>query len=209
MRSQIDPHFLYNTLEAIRKMALTKDAPEVAQMALDMGKIFRYSTKGEETVPLREELEMIGAYLEIQRVRFGDRIRVFLAVPEEAVSCMVMKMLLQPLVENAIVHGLEPGEESGGIFIAARLEGETLLLTVKDDGAGIAPGRLDELQRALGQEVYDTTKHVGILNTQARIRLRYGREYGIAIESTPGDGTTVQIRIPAERREDVSGTDCG
>lgn len=198
MRSQIDPHFLYNTLEAIRRMALVKSAPEIAEMALDMGKIFRYSTKGEELVPLAEELEMVQSYLHIQQKRFENRIQVFTFIPEETLSCIVVKMVLQPLIENAIIHGLEEKEKEGSLFLAAKLDGDDLLLTVKDDGVGIPEEKLAELQKSLEQEVYDTSKHVGILNTQARIRLRYGRRYGITIESTPGDGTTMTVRIPAE-----------
>lgn len=203
MRSQIDPHFLYNTLETVRKMALVEGADSVADMAVDMGKIFRYSTKGDSMVALREELEMIRSYLHIQQMRFGDRIHVFYSVTEEAASCMIVKMLMQPCVENAIIHGLEPKEQPGSLFIAAKTEEGQLVLTIKDDGVGICPERLQEICSGLEQEIYDTSKHVGILNTQARIRLRYGRAYGISVQSRLGDGTTVTIRVPAERKDDV------
>lgn len=201
MRSQIDPHFLYNTLETIRKMALEKNAPEVANMAVDMGKIFRYSTKGEEIVTLQEELEMVKSYLRIQQKRFGDRVQVFYFIPDEAAHCMVMKMILQPVIENAIIHGLEEKETEGSLYIGAKISENTLILTVKDDGVGISEEKLQKINSELEREVYDTSRHVGIINTQARIRLKYGSEYGITVESLQGDGTSIQIKMPAKRGE--------
>ena len=201
MRSQIDPHFLYNTLETIRKMALEKNAPEVAEMAVDMGRIFRYSTKGEEIVTLRDELEMVKAYLHIQQRRFGNRVQVYYFVPEEAANCMVMKMILQPVIENAIIHGLEEKESEGSLYIGAKVSENVLILTVKDDGVGISEDKLNIIRQELKRDVYDTSKHVGIVNTHARIRLNYGAPYGIEIDSQQGDGTSISIRIPAQRGE--------
>lgn len=196
LRSQIDPHFLYNTLEVVRKMALVKNAPEIAQMAVDMGNIFRYSTKGEDEVPLENEISIIKSYIRIQQMRFEGKIEVFYFVSEEVLQQKVMKMLLQPIVENSIFHGLEPKGEQGSLYIGARKESGQLVITVKDDGMGIAPEKLSEIQKALQEENVDTSKHVGILNTNARIRLLYGKEYGLAIESCASDGTTVTIRLP-------------
>lgn len=198
LRSQVDPHFLYNTLEVVRKMALEKQAPEIAQMAVDMGHIFRYSAKGEDEVTLEEEIAIIKSYIRIQQMRFAGKIEVFYFIPDEVLQLRVMKMLLQPIVENSVFHGLEPKRGSGSLFIGARLEGDTLVLTVKDDGIGIVRERLTELQRQLAEENADTSAHVGVLNTNARIRLYYGRMYGISIESCPEDGTTVILRLPAQ-----------
>ena len=196
MRSQIDPHFLYNTLEAFRKMAMQKDAPELAQMAVDMGNIFRYSTKGGTNVRLADEIAIIKSYIRIQQKRFRGKIEVFYFLPRETLEVPVMKMLLQPLVENAIYHGLEPKEEKGNLYIGARLEEDKLILTVKDDGVGIPHEKLRELNELLKQDHYDTSRHVGILNTQARIRLQYGKPYGITVESEKLDGTTVTLVVP-------------
>lgn len=201
MRSQIDPHFLYNTLETIRKMALEKNAPEVAEMAVDIGSIFRYSTKGEETVLLKEELEMVKAYLHIQQKRFGNRVQVFYFIPEEATDCMVMKMILQPVIENAIIHGLEEKGTDGSLYIGAKISDDVLILTVKDDGVGISADKLAQIKEELGRDVYDTSRHVGIINTHARIRLMYGTAYGIAVDSQQGDGTTISIRVPARGKK--------
>ena len=209
LRSQIDPHFLYNTLEVFRKKALEKNAPEIAQMAVDMGNIFRYSIKGEALVPLRDEISMIKAYMRIQKTRFDGKIDVFYFLPNDTLDVPVMKMLLQPVVENAVFHGLEPKDGKGSLYIGARIEGEDLILTVKDDGIGIEAGKLGELEKAL-EEGRKLGGHIGIINTQMRIRLQYGKQYGIRLESREGDGTTVTIAVPAGRSmENVSGTDRG
>ena len=200
MRSQIDPHFLYNTLEVFRRKALEKSAPELAEMAMDMGRIFRYSTKGEDQVRLSEEMAIVKSYIHLQKMRFQDRFKVFYAIAEDTLSCMVAKMLIQPLAENAIAHGIEPKEEAGTLFIASRIEGDALIITVKDDGIGIPPERLREIQMALESGHYDTSEHVGILNTHARIRLQYGAAYGLTIDSAVGDGTSILLRLPIIRQ---------
>ncbi len=198
LRSQIDPHFLYNTLEVVRKMALEKSAPEIAQMAVDMGSIFRYSTKGSDEVCLEDEIAIIESYIRIQQMRFQGKIEVYYFISEEVKKLKVFKMLLQPIVENAIFHGLEPKQGEGSLFVGARREGEDLLITVKDDGVGIAEDRLAELRQDLAREDVDTSKHVGVLNTNARLRLQYGKEYGLTIESSEMDGTTVILHLPAK-----------
>lgn len=196
LRSQIDPHFLYNTLEVIRKMALVKDAPEIARMVVDMGAIFRYSTKGSYEVALEEEISIIKAYIRIQQMRFQGKIEVCYFISEEVYSLQVIKMLLQPIVENSIFHGLEPKSGEGCLYIGARQEGDRLIITVKDDGVGIEAGRLAELKEALRSENVDTSRHVGILNTNARIQLQYGTQYGLCVESREMDGTTITMELP-------------
>lgn len=196
LRSQVDPHFLYNTLEVVRKMALKKDAPEIAQMALDMGNIFRYNAKGGDEVSLEEEISIIKSYIRIQQLRFAGKIEVFYFISEDVLQLKVMKMLLQPIVENSIFHGLEPKSGKGSLYIGARIEEEMLVIMVKDDGVGIEREGLKEIQKELSQEKADTSKHVGTLNTNARIRLFYGKKYGVSIESCVEDGTTVILRLP-------------
>lgn len=198
LRSQVDPHFLYNTLEVIRKMALEKDAPEIAQMTLDMGHIFRYSAKGEDEVTLDEEISIIKSYIRIQQMRFEGKISVYYFVSEDVLELKVMKMLLQPIVENSIFHGLEPKSGKGSLYIGARVEEDDLIIMVKDDGVGIGEAELAELQGMLREKSADTRKHVGTLNTNARIRLLYGEQYGVSIESLPEDGTTVILHLPAK-----------
>ena len=205
LRSQIDPHFLYNTLELLRQKALEDHSPETAEMAVDLAKIFRYNTKGSDEVPLSEELEMIRSYIHIQTLRFRDRFQVFYAIDGAAEQCMVMKMILQPFVENAIIHGLEPKEGKGCLFLAARIEQGMLVLTVKDNGVGMPGTKLEEIQNALQAKTYDTSRHLGILNTQARLKLSCGGKAGVTIESSEGDGTTAVLRLPARTEETGEG----
>ena len=196
MRSQIDPHFLYNTLEVFRRKALERNAPELAEMSMDMARIFRYSTKGEDQVPLSDELEIVKSYVHLQRMRFQDRFQVFYSIAENTLPCIVAKMLIQPLAENAIAHGIEPKEDTGTLFIASRIENQSLIITVKDDGVGIPPDKLHKIQATLDSGIYDTSEHVGVVNTHARIRLQYGEPYGLSIDSVVGDGTTIIMRLP-------------
>ncbi len=196
LKSQINPHFLYNTLEVIRKMAMERNAPEIVQMTADMAVIFRYSAKGADEVRLEEALSMTSAYLRIQETRFAGKIEFFCFIPEELYDLRVQKMLLQPIVENAVFHGLEPKTLKGSLYIGAQKEEDKLILTVKDDGVGIEEEKLRELQEQLRQPAGDTSGHVGLLNTNARIRLAYGEEYGIRLESRKEDGTTVQMVLP-------------
>lgn len=129
-------------------------------------------------------------------MRFKGKIDVFYFISEDVLPLKVMKMLLQPIVENSIFHGLEPKSEKGSLYIGARIEEGVLVITVKDDGVGIDQEGLEEIQRELLKENADTSKHVGTLNTNARIRLFYGKEYGVSIESCIEDGTTVILKLP-------------
>lgn len=198
-RNQMNPHFLYNTLEAMREMALIRNAPDVAEIAVDMGNIFRYNTKGGYEVSLEEEVAITRAYIRIQQKRFRGKIDVHYYISEEALSLKVIKLLLQPMVENAIIHGLEKKMDVGSLFIGARIEEDKLVLTVKDDGTGIVPEQLKKIRQELRKPDVDTSRHVGIINTNARIRLYYGGEYGVTIESRTGDGTTVTMLLPAQK----------
>ena len=193
LRSQIDPHFLHNTLEAVRRMAQDKNVPEIADMAADMGKIFKYSAKGASMVTLKDEMEIIKAYLNIQQRRFGDRISIHFFLSDEAKYVMVPKMITQPAVENAMLHGLEPMSRKGALYIGARLDGVKLIITVKDNGVGIPADKLNAIRDSLKTEKADTSRHMGLLNMQSRIRLQYGAPYGLEIDSSENDGTTVTM----------------
>ena len=195
-RSQINPHFLYNVLELIRSLALSHHVPEIASIAVAMGKMYRYNTKGAPIVPLSEELEMTKAYIEIQKYRFQDKFDIIYNIPEDILSIPVIKIILQPIVENSIQHGIEPSLNKCMLYIGCTIQGNDLIIEIRDDGVGMEPEKLQEMQTLLRNKNYDSTKYVGIANTNARLKLQYGNEYGISIHSEENDGTVVTIRMP-------------
>ncbi len=195
-RSQINPHFLYNVLEMIRSLALTNHVPEIASIAVAVGKMYRYNIKGDPVVPFREELEMTKAYIEIQKSRFQNKFDILYNIPEEALDVPVIKLILQPLVENAIQHGIEPALERCILYIGCTLTEKEMLIEIRDDGVGMPRERLLEMQALLAEKHYDTANYVGITNTNARLKLQYGEECGITLDGEENDGTVVTIRIP-------------
>lgn len=204
LRSQINPHFLYNALEAIQSTALMHGEAQLAGAVGALATLFRYNVKGGETVPLAQELEITRAYLTLQSLRFRDRIEIMENIRDETLSLSAMKLILQPVVENAIYHGLEPKLSAGTLYLSARVEENDLLLCVYDDGVGIPPDTLSLLRQALHaprQERPGTC--VGLWNVHHRIRLYYGESYGLTIESTPEKGTKVTMRLPAARAKTV------
>ena len=196
LRSQINPHFLYNTLELIRVMAIRGDIEHVSLITSAMGKIYRYTAKGDPLVPLAQEIDIVRFYVSIQQARFGERITTLYNISAPAARVPVLKMLLQPLVENAFIHGLEAREKGGVLYIGAQTEGGLLRITIRDNGLGISPEKLSELERRLAASHCDTNQHLGLVNINARLRLQYGDAYGLLLSSAPGDGTCVTLRIP-------------
>ena len=213
LRSQINPHFLYNTLESIKGLAARHGVPEIADVATAIGKISRYSIKGAVTVTLAEEMEIADAYLRIQKIRFGNRFEPIVSIPEGCRTLTVPKMLLQPLAENAVIHGLENRRE-GTLYISAHTQEDDLLVVVQDDGEGMSPKRLEEIRRLLEMEKEAPEGgQIGLRNIHRRIRLSCGEKYGLTIDSAPQSGTKVTVRLPAEREqkageEEVACTGC-
>ncbi|MDO3410258.1 sensor histidine kinase [Saccharibacillus sp. CPCC 101409] len=209
LQDNIKPHFLYNTLDTIHWMARKKGADEVSEMVESLSKLFRIGlSKGSNIIPLTDELEHIRSYLLIQKTRYKGRLVVDIeAGPEtEAGGLFVLKLLLQPLVENAIYHGIKARRGPGRISIAVNAEAGALILTVRDDGAGMEPERLGELRCKLAEplealerqasERERSGRSYGMLNVQARLRLAFGEAYGIGIGSEAGEGTVVTVRHP-------------
>ena len=187
LRMQINPHFLFNTLNSIA--ALVYVNPRAAdEMLGDLSELLRRSldSMGEQEIPLAQELDFIGAYLRIEQQRFGERLRLEQSVPDELQKALVPALLLQPLVENAIRHGIEPRRGSGLISIEARQEDQHLHLVVRDNGRGMAGADLDSSMRP----------GIGLVNTQARLQGLYGRDHGFSIGKAEPEGCRVDIRLP-------------
>jgi two-component system sensor histidine kinase YesM len=207
LESQINPHFLYNTLESIRGQALTEGATEIAATTEALASFFRYniSSKG-RIVPLRDELNNINNYFLIQAYRFGDKCALDLNVDadddEDVYEYLVPKLSIQPIVENAIFHGLEPKGEKGRVSISITPTRKRLLIVVSDDGIGMRPEALEEindsLETGLLAEVRASGEPTGIAlpNVNERIKLLFGQGYGLRVYSTYNRGTDVEITLP-------------
>ncbi|WP_116190277.1 sensor histidine kinase [Paenibacillus taihuensis] len=209
LQAQINPHFLFNTLDALYWSLLDKDEEQLAAYVVNMSDLFRYTiTKPnkDEWVSLREELEHIERYLNIMKMRFEDRLDWHIDVSDEFSSIQLPKLLLQPLVENAILHGVESKVTPGRVEVTARKFGEDVIVTVEDDGAGMSEESLRQLIEGLESGKVQSTKDsgVGIANVQRRLRLYFPSEGDLAvsrisIQSQQGKGTRISITIPADR----------
>ena len=202
LSTQINPHFLFNTLETIRMKSISSGQKDVATMLKLLASLLRYnlSVKG-QPVPLVQELEAVQNYLNIQHMRFEDRISYDIVTMCDVNDFMILPLLIQPLVENSFSHGLENKVSGGFIYIFINIEetdGKKILnIGIKDNGCGISSEGLAELNGQLekDEENLDST-HIGIANVNSRIRLFYGKEYGLSIKSVIDEGTEVSIRIP-------------
>ena len=190
LQSQINPHFLYNTLELVNWKAIDNDVPEIAEILQYMAKFYKISLSGgQDTIPLSTELEHVKMYVQIQNLRFENRIELILDVSEQAYNAKTLKLILQPLVENSILHGIfEKKEKSGTVKITGCLEKDTLLLSVEDNGAGMMEHEVKEI-------LEKQTSGYGTRNIDQRIKLRCGMKYGLVYESRYGEGTKVTIRL--------------
>jgi len=201
LQAQIKPHFLYNTLDTIRWMAEERGAIEIVQMVSALTKLFRIGlSRGREVIRLSEEIEHVKCYLFIQQVRYEDKLDYVIEVDEGCMRDLVNKLVLQPLVENAIYHGIKQKRGTGHIRVTARETGDKLILKVIDDGAGMTPEQCDRLNAALrapGSAEYD--HGYGIFNVSDRIRLSHGDEYGLSYGLNENGGVTVTIAHPIIR----------
>lgn len=191
LRAQISPHFIYNALTAIASFIHT-DPPRARELVLEFADFTRYSFRRQgEFTTLAEELRSIHSYLELERARFGDRLTVTLRIAPETLATVIPFLSVQPIVENAVRHGLEPGEGGGTIRIESRDEGTHTEITVDDDGVGMDPDALRELLTSAADGA-----HVGIRNVDTRLRQLYGADGGLVVETGTGAGTLVRMRIP-------------
>lgn len=196
LQSQINPHFLFNALETIRMRSLLKDENETAVMIHSMAKIFRSSlTWNKDMITVREELEFIICFLDIQKYRFEDRIDYSLDVQPEAYACKLPKMLFLPFVENASIHGIEPLKQGGRIQITITMKDRNLIFTIRDNGTGMNERQIGKLYSYLEtNEIMG--ERIGIQNVIYRAKLIYGAGFHFSVNSAPGQGTEIELRIP-------------
>ena len=204
LQSQINPHFLYNTLDSIRGEALSNHQPAIARMTEHLSRFFRYCISNQESiVKLSEELRHVDDYFHIQRYRFGEKLNLEVTVDDENLyEYYLPKITLQPIVENAIVHGLETVRRKGTVSIIVTASEHNLFVTVADNGSGMSQEELEKINRRLEDGRVEISvsgkRHTGIAihNVNSRIRLCFGEEYGLHYRSAPGQGTSVEIVLP-------------
>lgn len=188
LQAQINPHFLYNTLDSIYWLAKIKKVDDIADMAIALSDIFKLSlNKGSEITTVRNEIKQVQSYLIIQNLRYKDRFKVDIDIDDKIMDYEIIKLIIQPFIENAMVHGLEPKVGNGEINIIGKLEGDEIVFVIEDNGIGV-------------EDINKFNLGYGIKNVQERIKLYYGDEYGVAFESEINKGTIVTIKIPFEKR---------
>lgn len=204
LQAQINPHFLYNTLDTIIWMAESKKTSEVVTIVTALSNFFRISlSKGQDWITIEEELERTRSYLTIQKMRYHDILDFSISADPGILQSTVLKLVLQPLVENALYHGIKNRRQRGTITVRAEPGGENLVLQVRDDGIGIPPDKLAQINSALDAHADElSAEHgFGLANVNRRIKLYYGSRYGLTLASDPATGTCVSIVIPLTHQE--------
>lgn len=198
LQEQIKPHFLYNTLDTISWMARDYDAEDIVRLVDALTNMFRIGlSHGKDIITVKEEITHVSNYLYIQKIRYKDKLNYVIHVDESLYAIEVPKLILQPLVENAIYHGVKAKRGGGTITITGVPEGENLVFTVQDNGAGMPQEKVEELNRRMSERsVLDEKKSFGLFYIRERIQLCYGKGYGVHVESALGEGTRVTITLP-------------
>lgn len=197
LQAQINPHFLYNTLDTIVWLAEAGDQKKVVSMVGSLSKFFRTSlNQGKDIISIEEELQHVRSYLEIQQIRYQDILEYEIDVPQELGMYRIPKITIQPLVENALYHGIKNKRGLGTISITGEKAEDCFYLYVTDNGIGMGEKRLQQIKDRIGQNAPDENEIYGLYNVNERIRLKFGQEYGISIKSVHMEGTQVSIRLP-------------
>lgn len=204
LQAQINPHFLYNSLDLINCTAINRNVPEISRMVNALGRFYRLSlSKGREIISLSDELKHAKLYVDIQNMRFENSIDVTWDLDPACNDCQIIKIILQPLIENAIIHGIfEKPTKTGKLAITTRRSDDGIRITIEDNGIGMdETTRLANFSVSPPGEIAATAGGYGVRNIQDRLRLAYGEPYGLFCESTPGQGSVVTVYIPSIDQE--------
>ena len=194
LQAQINPHFLYNTLDSINWMLIERDEQDISDVVISLGEILRYAVGGQNhLVPLGSEARYIESYLFIQKNRLEDRLNYQWELAEDTLDVLVPRLIMQPIVENAVIHGIEPLKKGGVILMKAWIEKEMLLIRVTDNGRGMNQEELEALREKISGT--DEIENIGMRNIQRRMELTYGQEQAMEIESVQGEGATITLRM--------------
>ncbi|MNI07727.1 putative sensor-like histidine kinase [compost metagenome] len=210
LQSQINPHFLYNTLDSIYSVALTKQIPVISEMVINLSRFFRVSLgKGRDSFTLEETMQHLMYYIRVQQIR-SDHFTVEIDLAKETKDIPILKLILQPIVENAIIHGLEKSFDEGQLYIRSRIVEESLYVEVEDNGVGISEKRLSEIKREMDKITSKSymnspdkpaNLYYGLKNVKSRIMLYYGSDADLILESKEGETTKVTLRLPLRKDE--------
>lgn len=200
LQSQINPHFLYNTLDAIVWLAEGRQHEKVVQMITAFSSFLRIGlNKGHDFIRIREEAEHVRSYLEIQHFRYEDILEYEIEIDPAISGYYILKLMLQPIVENALYHGIKNKRDKGFLKVSGWEEKGVVIFQIEDNGIGMKPEKLEQVRRLVSQEqTLNRSENFGMANVAERIRLNYGAEYGLLIESEYGKGTVVTVRLPAQ-----------
>jgi len=199
LQSQINPHFLFNSLETIRMRSLIKNETETAQIIHKMAKLLRSSlTWNRDRIKVGEELEFIDCFLEIQKYRFGDRLTYRLEVDPDVGNVIIPKMVFLPFVENASIHGIEPMKHGGKIDIVIKRNISYLEFSIRDNGAGMSPEQVERIYGYLENDGQEIGERIGVQNVIYRLKMVYGDNMSLFIDSSPGQGTYIRITLPVQ-----------
>jgi two-component system sensor histidine kinase YesM len=204
LQAQINPHFLYNTLNVMHSIAELHRFEPISIMAKCLSSMYRYNLKSKDNVTIQTDLQQIKNYINIQQIRFLSKFQVVYDIDEELYPYQILKFLLQPIVENAFYHGLEPKSGKGTLWLSIKKNGHTLLIKIEDDGVGMDEQRVAALNGFFHQtdiEENELNHHFGLRNVHARIKNFYGEQYWMRIISKPDAGTCVEMMIPANKEE--------
>lgn len=197
LASQVNPHFLFNVLESIRMKAHSKGESEIATIVKKMGALIRRNLEMPyDYITLREELSFVEDYLIVQKFRFGDKIQSSIICSEELMQLVVLPLTIQPIVENAITHGLEGVKEAGSVIIQGKRSEGKLIITISDNGKGIDPNKIVNLLNISKDAKENEEKRIGLINIQQRLQIKFGKAYGLSIEENHPRGTIVQLSMP-------------
>ena len=197
LQSQINPHFLYNTLDSITWMIEGERNDDAIFMISQLARLFRISlSKGHTIISIRDELQHAQSYMNIQKVRYKNKFQITFDVDSDILDCCIVKLILQPILENAINYGVREMDDCGEIIVQGRKEEDEILFTIADNGMGIPEEEIEFLLTDT-QRVHKKGSGVGLVNVNNRIKILFGEKYGLHIESELDEGTTVSIRIPA------------
>ncbi|RKP51357.1 sensor histidine kinase [Cohnella endophytica] len=198
LQAQINPHFLYNTLESMNWFAVRKKEMEISDVLTNLGKFFRISlSNGSPFIPLHQEIEHIRSYLNIQKFRYSNRFESEIEVAPEALNYYIPKLILQPIVENSLLHAFKDQGGKGSVRISVAEQGNDIAIVVADDGCGLNEEQQSKLRESLsGSKTNDPAKGYGLRNVHDRIQLSFGVLYGLSFESTLGEGTVIRLLLP-------------